>query len=143
MSRFDDALACLRSGGAVLLIDEREASADLVAASSVATPKALSDLVDRGQGPLVLVKSNRAAAPADGSSAPDGPVAALPAALAKIEVATVSVDPHGVLAHPGTAEGAADLLRLADIGSAALLRAAALPGSVLTPSGTMERVAER
>ena len=84
------------------------------------------------------------------ASAADGLLASIPAALAKvsgrhasIEVATVLADRGGVLAHPGAAEGAADLLELADIGVPALLRAAALPGGLLAPSGSPEHVAER
>ena len=59
------------------------------------------------------------------------------------EVTAVLTDHRGVLAHPGATEGAADLLDFAEIGSPALLREAALPGGLLTPSGAVERVAQR
>ncbi len=154
MPRLEDALACLRSGGAVLLIDEdRETSAHLVAASSVATPAALSGVLDHGQGPVSVVASNRAGSQGDDPSAASSSqthVAAISAALAQLsrrqglpEVAAVSTDRRGVLAHPGATEGAADLLGFAGIGSQALLRAAALPGGLLAPSGAAARVAQR
>ncbi len=150
MSRLEDALAGLRSGGAVLLADEeREASADLVASSL----EALSRLFDHGQGPVSVIGSTRSSSPANGALdgwIPDDRVAAVAASLADMadrstmpEVAAVSADRHGVLAHPGAAEGAADLLRLADIGSSALLRSAAVPGGVLASFGAAERVAKR
>ena len=88
MSRLEAALACLRSGNAVLLIDEdREASAHLVAASSLATPEVLSDLIDHGHGPVSVVSPKRAGVPADGSSAASivsGCIAAISAALAPV-----------------------------------------------------------
>ena len=154
MSRIEAALAGLRAGGVVVLADEdREGSAHLVVASSVATPEALSGLVDEGQGPLSIIVPNRAGSQADGSSAaaiPQDQMAAVVAALGHAagpqvlpEVAAMSSDPRGVLAHPGAAEGAADLLGLTAIGSFALLRTAALPGGLLASSGAAERVAER
>ncbi len=154
MSRIEAALACLRSGGAVLLADEdREASAYLVVASSAATPETLSGLVDQGQGPLSVVVPNRAGSQADGSSAASisqGQMAAIVAALGQVagrqplpEVVAPNTDPRGVLALPGAAEGAADLLGLIAIGSLALLREATLPGGLLASSGEAERVADR
>lgn len=154
MSRFEHALACLRSGNVVLLVDEvRAASAHLVTASSLATREALSGLVEHGQGPLSIVASNLAGPEVDGPTATSisrGHVAAISAALAQVagrhalpDVAGLSADRRGVLARPGATEGAADLLGLAEIASPAILRQAALPGGVLAPSGAAERVAQR
>ena len=154
MPRLEAALACLRSGGVVLLVDEeREASAHLVAVSSMATSEALSDLLDHGQGPVSVVASNRSESQGDDPSAASGSrsqMAAISAALARVagrhgppEVAAVAIDRRGVLAHPGASEGAADLLGIAGIGSPALVRAAALPGGLLAPSGAAPRVAHR
>ncbi len=154
MSRFETALASLREGGALLLVDEdREGSAHLVAASSTATPEAVLRLVDQGRGPLSIVAPNPAGRRSDERSAAQTSrvhTAAISAALAQLgdrqegpEATAVSVHRGGVLAHPGAAEGAADLLGAADIDAPAFLRAAALPGGLLASPGAARRVADR
>lgn len=113
MSEWDDALASLRAGGTVLLLDEsREGTAHLVAPSTMDL-----DVVTReGRGDLVVV----GAADVDASDLPR-----------RLEVLRSEPRSGGVLLHPEPAEAAWDLAAAAGVPGPLLLRAAALRGGVL------------
>jgi len=165
MSRLTRALAGLRAGDAILLIDEaRDAAASLVAgAVAPGTADVLSrwaaarHLVFGGIGPLTAVARSPRAASDPGSAAPHGAdlgddraVASLEAVLtgaddpAALGMSRVAARSGGVLVHAEAVEAAADLLAAADLdGGLAVVRAAALPGGVLARAGEAARFAQR
>lgn len=165
MSRLTRALAGLRAGDAILLIDEaRDATASLVAAtvepgtSDVLSRRAAArHLVSGGIGPLTVVARSPGAASDPGATAPHGAdlgddraVASLEAVLtgaddpAALGMSRVAARPGGVLVHAEAVEAAADLLAAADLaGGLAVVRAAALPGGVLARAGEAARFAQR
>ena len=165
MSRLTRAVAGLRAGDAILLIDEaRDAAASLVAgAVAPGTADVLSrwaaarHLVFGGIGPLTAVPRSPGAASDPGATAPHGAdlgddraVASLEAVLtgahdpAALGMSRVAARSGGVLVHAEAIEAAADLLAAADLdGGLAVVRAAALPGGVLAPAGEAARFAQR
>ncbi len=125
MSGWDEAMAGLRAGDGVLLIDEaREGAAHVVA------PKLTSlDVVTRdGRGPLTVVTD------------PQAPLGPMPGG---VEVVRTAPRAGGVLLFPEPVEAAHDLVAAAGLAGPAILRAAALPGGLLARAGEPRAFAGR
>ncbi|WP_237478465.1 GTP cyclohydrolase II [Lichenibacterium dinghuense] len=125
MVRWDEAMAGLRAGGSVVLVDEaREGAAHVVAP----TPLDLDVVTREGHGPLTAALDPRAT---------------LDAGPGRIEFLQVAPRIGGVLLFPEPVEAAHDLVAAAGAPGPAVLRAAALRGGVLAAAGAPAAFAER
>ena len=125
MSGWNEAMAGLRAGDSVLLIDEaREGAAHLVAP----TPMDLDVVTRHGGGPITV------------AAGPDFETDLMPR---RIEVVRAAPRAGGVLLFPEPVEAAHDLVAAAGLAGPAILRAAALPGGLLAPAGAPRAFAGR
>jgi 3,4-dihydroxy 2-butanone 4-phosphate synthase/GTP cyclohydrolase II len=132
MSRFDEATARLRSGGAVVLLDEdQEAEAYLIAAETAAAARPV--LLRLGRGEISAVRRHGAA--------PSRTAADDAGASAGLQAIAVEAAAGGVLARRAGAEAAVDLMQAAGLDGPVLLRALALPGGLLAKEGEASRLA--
>ena len=125
MARWDEVMAVLRTGGAMVLTDEtRDGVAHLVAPSAVD----LGLLTRHGRGPLTV------------AAAPDVTLSPMPR---DVEVLRAAPRTGGVLLFPEPVEAAHDLAVAAGVAGPPVLRAAALRGGLLAPADEPGAFADR